>query len=73
MRLQLCLTVVPDVLQLGLDSFLLHVRRAAACCVSARAHFWQVCQGQVHLQVEGRRGGTDLVEKAGCDGSDLIC
>lgn len=72
LHLRFCLTVVPDVLQLWLNSFLLHVKRAAACCVSALAHFWQVCRGQVHLQAEGRRGGTVFVETAGRDGFDLI-
>ncbi|XP_073346098.1 uncharacterized protein sun1a isoform X5 [Pagrus major] len=48
-----------DVLQLWLDSCLLCVRRAAACCASVLTHTWQVCQGlasKVNIQSDNRHG-----------------
>ncbi|XP_070782716.1 SUN domain-containing protein 1-like [Enoplosus armatus] len=53
---------VTDVLQLWLDSSLLCVRRAAACCVSVLTHTWQVCRrrasklSQVNIQTDNRHG-----------------
>uniref|UniRef100_A0A671Y330 SUN domain-containing protein n=1 Tax=Sparus aurata TaxID=8175 RepID=A0A671Y330_SPAAU len=48
-----------DVLQLGLGSCLLCVRRAAACCVSVLTHTWQVCQGlasKANIQCDNGHG-----------------
>lgn len=59
-----CGVVVPDVLQLWLDSSVLCVRRAAACCVSVLTHTWQVCWRLtskvrvVNTQTDNKRGGT---------------
>nr|XP_033466609.1 SUN domain-containing protein 1-like isoform X6 [Epinephelus lanceolatus] len=50
---------VTDVLQLWCDSSLLCVRRAAACCMSALTHTWQVLQRLVSTQTGYRRGDTD--------------
>lgn len=55
--------VLPDVLQLWLDSSVLWLRRAAACSVSALMHIWQLCQGsKVNVDPGKRPGGTEEVE-----------
>ncbi|KAM6963504.1 uncharacterized protein LKV04_019575 [Tautogolabrus adspersus] len=52
-----------DVLQLIVDSSVLCVRRAAACCVCVLTHTWQVCRGlalklsQVDTQTHSRHRG----------------
>ncbi|XP_042069072.1 SUN domain-containing protein 2 isoform X3 [Haplochromis burtoni] len=61
-----------DVLQLWLDSCWLRIRRAAACCVSALTHTWQVCRGlKVNIQPDnghrvrpGRGGAMSLTESS---------
>ncbi|XP_063338479.1 SUN domain-containing protein 1-like isoform X7 [Pelmatolapia mariae] len=61
-----------DVLQLWLDSCLLCIRRAAACCVSLLMHTWQVCRGlKVNIQADnghrarpGRGGAMSLTESS---------